>query len=52
MYRSTNFSCLLLVQEFWVDKCTLVKSFVQQGVSIVKGSLIMSRLFPFLISSE
>ena len=34
-----------------VDKCTLVKDFVQKGVSIVKGSLIMSSLFPFLIGS-
>ena len=40
----TSFSCLLLVQEFWVDKCTLVKGFVQQVVSIIDGSL-MSKLF-------
>ena len=48
----TSFSCLLLVQEFCIDKCTLVKGFVQQGVSIVKGFLIMSRLVLFLIRSE
>ena len=48
----TSFFCLLLVQEFWVDKCTSSKGFVQQAVSIVKGSLIMSRLFLFLIRSE
>ena len=35
----TSFFCLLLVQEFCIDKCTLVKGFVQQGVSIVKGFL-------------
>ena len=47
-----SFSCLLLVPEFWGDKCALVKGFVKQGFSITKGSLIMNRLFPLLIRSE
>ena len=49
MLVQTSFSCLLLIQEFWVDKSTLVKGFVQQIVRIIKGSLNMTRLFPFLI---
>ena len=48
----TSFSCLLLVQEFWIDKLFLLKGFLKQGVSIAKGSLIMRRLFLFLIRSE
>ena len=46
MLFPTSFYWLLLVQEFWVEKGTLVKGFVQQGVSNVKCSLIMTRLFP------
>ena len=49
MLVQTSFSCLLLIQQFWVDKSTLVKGFVQQIVRIIKGSLNMTRLFPFLI---